>query len=151
MSKQYAAHLLRAHRGRLEKGIGKAKTVGEVALGSYAGARLSAHLGGPEGKKLGGVIPLEVAIGIGCAGIAMSGAAGRYAEDLMAVGLGSVSGYTARLGFTAGLKTAKPPQGVVSGSTYYDQIGAGHAGYFGAPNTDDELEQAEAVLDALAA
>lgn len=149
---QYAGRLLASyrnrHRGRLENGIGKAKTVGEVALGSYAGSRLSAHLGGPDGKKIAGV-PLEVAVGVGCAALAMSGAAGRYSEDVLALGLGSVSGYTARLGFTAGLKTARPPAGVVAGYDPY-RVGPGYVGYVGAP-TPEDMAEAEAVLDALAA
>lgn len=42
-------------RTQFQSGLGQAKTGGLVALGSYGAARLSAHLGGPGGAKVGGV------------------------------------------------------------------------------------------------
>ena len=110
-----AREKLAAYRGKAERGVGAAKTVAEVAGAGYGAAYLSGRLGGPEGKKIIG-LPLEVAVGIGCAVAAASGIAGRHSEDVLAVGLGSVTAFTSRLGFTHGMAQAAPP--AVSGWAY---------------------------------
>lgn len=115
------------YRGKLEAGVGQAKTVVEVAGGAYGAARLSAHLGGPAGKKIAG-LPIELWIAGGAAAASMSGHAGRHAEDLLAVGIGALSAYTARKGFEAGLATARPADaggGAVQGVGCAPQLGAG--------------------------
>ena len=50
------------YRAKIESGIGQAQTLAEIGGSSYLTARLSAHLGGPEGKSFLGV-PLELAVG----------------------------------------------------------------------------------------
>ena len=103
-----ARQTLEKYRGKIESGIGKAQTLVEVGGASYLASRLSAHLGGPEGKSILG-IPIELAIGAACGAVAMSGSAGRHTEDVLAAGVGAIAAYTARLGFQAGLASAKPP------------------------------------------
>src|SRR5262245_19296834 len=107
-SLEHARSVLDKYRNRVEAGIGQARTLAEVGGGSYLTSRLSAHLGGPEGKVLMGV-PLELAVGAACGALAMSGSAGRHSEDVLAVGVGAIAAYAARLGFQAGLATARPP------------------------------------------
>ncbi len=104
------------YRGRIEAGVGQAKTVVEVAGGAYGAARLASHLGGPTGKKYAG-IAVELWIGGACAGLAMSGHAGKHADDLLAVGIGAVSAFTARKGFEAGLSSYRPPAEVPAGGS----------------------------------
>lgn len=139
-----ARERLAAYRGKIEGGVGQVKTMAEVAAGAYGAARLSAHLGGIEGKKILGM-PLEVAIGAGAGVVAYTGMAGRYSEDVAAVGLGAVAGYCARAGYTAGLKTAQPPAEVAGyvGATFpgAQQLGAG---------LPSEWDNSMAVLDRLA-
>ena len=115
-----ARSTLEKYKGRLENGIGEAQTIVAVGGASYLAARLSAQLGGPEGKTILG-IPLELAIGAGCGTLAMTGSAGKHAEDVLAVGVGAIAAYTARLGFQAGMQSAKPPVpevGVALGPQY---------------------------------
>lgn len=96
------------YRGSIESGVGQAQTVAAVGGASYLAARLSAHWGGPEGKTILGV-PLELAVGAACGALAMTGSAGKHTEEVLAVGVGAIAAYTARLGFQAGLATSKPP------------------------------------------
>src|SRR5262245_57435507 len=103
-----AREALEKYRNKVEYGIGHAQTLAEVGGASYLASRLSAHLGGPDGKTILGV-PLELAIGAACGALAMSGSAGKHTEDVLAVGVGAIAAYTARLGFQAGLATAQPP------------------------------------------
>jgi hypothetical protein len=112
------------YRGKIENGIGQAQTLVEVGGAAYLAARLSAHLGGPEGKNILGV-PFELVVGAACGAIAMSGSAGRHVEDVLAVGVGSIAAYSARLGFQAGLTTARPPAELPAGG----QVGAFPPGY----------------------
>lgn len=117
-------------RSQFQSGLGQAKTGGLVALGSYGAARMSAHLGGPGGAKIAGV-DLPLAVGGACALISMSGWAGEYSDEVLAVGIGAVAGYAAQKGFDAGMKSHKPAAAVAGyeypaapPSTGY--VGAGH-------------------------
>src|SRR5688572_3346046 len=74
---------LERYRPKIENGIGAAQTVLEVGGASYIAVRLSAHLGGPQGKTILGV-PIELAIGAACGALAMSGSAGKHTEDVLA-------------------------------------------------------------------
>jgi hypothetical protein len=128
-------------RAQLEQYRGKAKAlatqqrdtvkealfVGEVVGAGYAVSRLSAHLGGPEGRSVLGV-PIELGTGAMLGGLGLLMIARRAATPaeavesaasakeeaiaghLLALGAGAVAAYTSRLGFEAGLKTAKPPK-----------------------------------------
>lgn len=112
------------YRAKIESGIGQAQTLAEIGGASYLTARLSAHLGGPEGKSFLGV-PLELAVGAACGALAMSGSAGRHTEDVLAVGVGAIAAYTARLGFQSGLQTARPPLlGAADAQAPQQQVGA---------------------------
>lgn len=111
------------YRAKIESGIGQAQTLAEIGGSSYLTARLSAHLGGPEGKSFLGV-PLELAVGAACGALAMSGSAGKHTEDILAVGVGAIAAYTARLGFQAGLQTARPPLVGVADAMAVPQVGA---------------------------
>jgi hypothetical protein len=125
----------------VQAGLGQTKELGLVALGSYGASRLSHHLGGPEGKKIGG-IPLELALGGAAAVVAMTGYAGEYSDELLHLGIGAVAGFAAKKGAEAGLKTTKagaPP--AVAGYP---------AGYFGAPGTEVGASPEEEALNAFA-
>lgn len=125
--------------GRVESGIGQVKTMAEVAAGAYGAARLSAHLGGPEGKKVFG-LPVELAIAGAAGVVAATGMAGAHTTDLIALGVGAAAGYTARVGFIHGLKTANPdkvPDNKVAG-----EIGYRRPAELGAP-----MDEVEAILD----
>ena len=112
------------YRAKIESGIGQAQTLAEIGGASYLTARLSAHLGGPDGKSFLGV-PLELAVGAACGALAMSGSAGRHTEDVLAVGVGAIAAYTARLGFQSGLQTARPPMlGAADAQAQQPQVGA---------------------------
>lgn len=111
------------YRAKIESGIGQAQTLAEIGGASYLTARLSAHLGGPDGKSFLGV-PLELAVGAACGALAMSGSAGRHTEDVLAVGVGAIAAYTARLGFQAGLQTARPPLVGAADAMALPQVGA---------------------------
>ncbi|MFO0722840.1 MAG: hypothetical protein U1E65_03580 [Myxococcota bacterium] len=111
------------YRAKIESGIGQAQTLAEIGGSSYLTARLSAHLGGPEGKSFLGV-PLELAVGAACGALAMSGSAGKHTEDILAVGVGAIAAYTARLGFQAGLQTARPPLVGAADAMALPQVGA---------------------------
>ncbi|MFO0726454.1 MAG: hypothetical protein U1E65_21890 [Myxococcota bacterium] len=111
------------YRAKIESGIGQAQTLAEIGGSSYLTARLSAHLGGPEGKAFLGV-PLELAVGAACGALAMSGSAGKHTEDILAVGVGAIAAYTARLGFQAGLQTARPPLVGAADGLAVPQVGA---------------------------
>lgn len=105
----------------VERHVGLAKTGAEIVGASYLAARLSARLGGIEGKTLFG-FPLEAVVGGACLAASVSGAGGAYAEDLAAVGVGALSAVSARRGFAAGLKDANPPA-QVSGGFGYQLVG----------------------------
>ena len=119
-----ARNRLQGAKAHFQDGLGQAKTAGLVALGAYGAARASAHLGGPEGAKVFGV-DLPLAVGGACALVAMSGWAGEYTDEVLAVGIGAVAGLAAQKGFDAGMKTHKPKGAEVSG--YYSEA----AGYMG--------------------
>ncbi|MCC7383919.1 MAG: hypothetical protein IT384_18900 [Deltaproteobacteria bacterium] len=119
------------YRSRIESGIGQAQTLAEIGGSAYLAARLSAHLGGPEGKAILGV-PIELAIGAACGALAMSGSAGRHSEDVLAAGVGAIAAYTARLGFQAGLSTSQPPEPPAG---VQGQIGAVAPAYLLPPGT----------------
>lgn len=111
----------------LQAGLGQTKQLGLVALGSYGASRLSHHLGGPEGKKIGG-IPLELAVGGACALASMTGYAGEYSDELLNIGIGAVAGFAAKKGAEAGLKTTKATPPAVAGYPtsygYMSEVGA---------------------------
>lgn len=118
-----ARSALGRYRGQIESGIGQAQTVATVGGASYLAARLSAHWGGPDGKNVMGV-PLELAIGAACGALAMSGSAGKHTEEVLAVGVGAIAAYTARLGFQAGMNTARPPPTAEVGAAPAYQLAA---------------------------
>jgi len=104
----HARATLEKYRGKIEYGVGRMQVLAEIGGASYLAARLSAQLGGPEGKTIVG-LPIELAIGAACGALAMTGSAGKHAEDVLALGVGAIAAYTSRLGFEAGLANAKPP------------------------------------------
>lgn len=134
-ARRAAAERLSQYRGRAiaERPVGEAKTLAEVAGAAYLVSRLSAQLGGIEGKKIG-PLPLELAVAGLCVGVVLSGQAGAQTEDVAAIGVGAVAGYAARQGFTAGLAHAKPPAGAVGGPLNYAVVGG-------------PIQAAEAVID----
>lgn len=78
-------------------------------------------------------IPIELLIAGASGVVGLSGYAGQYSEDLVAIGVGSAAAFAARAGFDAGMKTTKDVN-KVSG-----EVGA------------DALDQAMDALDAYAA
>ncbi|MFO0726501.1 MAG: hypothetical protein U1E65_22130 [Myxococcota bacterium] len=120
------------YRAKIESGIGQAQTLAEIGGSSYLTARLAAHLGGPEGKSFLGV-PLELAVGAACGALAMSGSAGKHTEDVLAIGVGAIAAYTARLGFQAGLQTARPPIVGAADALAAPQVGAWPAPTYALP------------------
>lgn len=134
-------------RAKTNAGLGQAKTAGLVAAGAYGTARLSAHLGGPEGAKIAG-LDLPLVVGGVCAVLAASGMADEYSDELLAIGIGAVSGLAAQKGFDAGVKSYKPKEAVAGygavGAYYpqhylspgYHQVGLSQVG---APLSDEDV------------
>lgn len=130
-------------KAQLQAGLGQTKTAALVAGGAYGAARLSAYLGGTEGKKIMGV-PLPLAIGGVCAALGASGMAGEYGDEIMTLGLGAVAGYASQKGFNAGMADHKP-QAAVSGVEIGNYVPEGYEGYdqatrpiVGAPLTEED-------------
>jgi hypothetical protein len=140
-----AAYRATAQNGEMGDTV---KALAEVGLGAYAASRISAQLGGPEGKKILGV-PVELAIAGAAAWYAMDGG-NDYAPDVLAVGMGALSAYAARKGYEHGLARAKPPASV-SGWPGYTEIGAGHNCHALPSGVAGPIEQIERELDRLAA
>jgi hypothetical protein len=69
----------------------------------FAGAAVAGVVQGRFGDtKVGGLVPLDLLIGFGLNGVALSGVAKEYSDDLGNFGDGFIAGYGAEAGFAVG-------------------------------------------------
>lgn len=109
--------------------IAAAEIGGAAALSSW----LSGKFGGPEGHKIAGKVPTELAAG-GALVILGLVAPQEIGDHMVAVGIGAAAGYGVRLAWAKGFQSP----GKVSGRGPY-LVGAGSA--------DPDFQQALGVLD----